>query len=97
MVSQLRPNPLLKQSRVFPVPEEIDRTILINFHVTLNEVGLPRFALNDHIHQDPVVPYIDQVRNGGNVTNNLQVFEILEGQSIQFIMQVNHSAVLGLP
>lgn len=87
IVSQLSPNPILKQSRVYPVPKTVDRTIMIDFQSQIVG-GLATIQINGHQFRSPEIAYLDQIRDGVNVTDNLQVFEILQGQHIQLIMQV---------
>ncbi len=78
----LNPNSNLKQEGVYPAPRTVDRTIYIDFFMKVIPPVL-RFEINGHIYHHPEVPYINQVRDGINITDNQQVFEIIEGESVR--------------
>ncbi|OXA52027.1 laccase-2 [Folsomia candida] len=86
VTSKIRPNLDLRQRSVYPVPESVDRNIYIDFHLKVIP-PVSRFAINGHIFQDPDEPYLAQVRRNVNITEEPQVFEILEGENIQVILQ----------
>ncbi|CAL8097336.1 unnamed protein product [Orchesella dallaii] len=86
LVDDLTPNFAFNQTDVYKVPLTVDK----EYYLDVLEVawGTRRvYLINNHHYEDPEVSYYKQLQNGVNITNVPQVFEIIEGESVQFVFQ----------
>lgn len=86
VVDQFSPNYSLNQTDVYKVPEDCDKEFVIDvFEAVVGQRHV--YLMNGHYFEDPVVPYFMQVKNGLNISNPPQVFEVIEGEVVQFVFQ----------
>lgn len=86
ILDSLTPNLELNQTDCYHVPQTVDQEHVIDVY---EAVWGQRhvYLINGHYYEDPKVPYFLQLKNGVNITDIPQVFEVIEGQNIQFVFQ----------
>lgn len=86
ILDDIHANLKLNQTDYYHVPMTVDREYVVSVY---EAVWGQRhvYLVNNHYYQDPEIPYFMQLKNGVNITDIPQVFELIEGETAQFIFQ----------
>jgi len=86
IVDELQPNYDLGQVDVYGVPKVIDKEWIVDvFEAVIGQRHV--YLLNGNYFEEPKIPYFEQLSAQINITKVNQVYEIKEGQNIQFVFQ----------
>jgi len=86
VLDELNPNYDLNQTDVYAVPHKVDK----EFYIDVEEIknGTKNiYLINGHYFEEPNVSYANQLRQSVNISDPPQVFEVLEGEVVQIILQ----------